>query len=95
MRRVERSLEGDPLIRNCKSDILEWLKGSYPKDDISDAAGRLVVKEILDLRARYPLLEGSRNMRKQVVQNVRNRLILLYPFLERPASSGTGDKVTS
>jgi hypothetical protein len=85
----------DSLLSNCKSDVLEWLKGTYPREDITDLAGRLVVKEVSDLRARYPLLTGSKNLRPQVVQNVKNRLILVYPFLRSPPASTAGDEVTS
>lgn len=92
-RRMDRT--EDSLLNNCKSDVLEWLKGKYPSEEVSDLAGKLVVKEVLDFRARYPLLSGSRNLRMQIVQNVENRLVLVYPFLRPSPAPEAGDRVTS
>ncbi len=80
-RKMEQHSE-DTLIRNCKSDLLEWLKAFFPKPEVSDFCGKLVVKDVLELRARFPLLEGSKNCRAQVVENVKARMKLAYPFLE-------------
>jgi hypothetical protein len=79
-RRIERGIE-DPLIRAVKSDVENELKRVYPDEAITDEAGRLVVKEVVELRARYPGLVRSKNARKQLAQRVMDRLRLLHPFL--------------
>ncbi len=58
-RRLERGIE-DSLIRNVKSDVENELKRTYPNEAITDEAGRLVVKEILEFRRKYPALRRPR-----------------------------------
>jgi hypothetical protein len=79
-RRVERGIE-DPLIIAVKSEVENELKRTFPSEAISDEAGRLVVKEVLEFKARYPGLASSKNVRKQLAENVMNRLVLLHPQL--------------
>jgi hypothetical protein len=79
-RRLERGIE-DPLITAVKSDVENELKRTFPGEAITDEAGRLVVKEVLELRTRFPGLASSKNARKQLVENVINRLWLLHPRL--------------
>jgi len=79
-RRAKLSIE-ENLIVNCKSDVMQQLKSDYPPEDVSDLAGRLVLKEVRELRARYPLLTHSKYARRQVVENVLGRLALVYPSL--------------
>jgi hypothetical protein len=79
-RRIERGIE-DPLVRNVKSDVENELKRAYPSESITDEAGRLVIKEVLEFRARYPGLATSKNLRRQLVENVINRLRFLHPQL--------------
>ncbi len=79
-RRIERGIE-DPLIVGVKSDIENELKRFYPSDAITDEAGRLAIKEVLEFRARYPGLATSKNVRKQLAENAINRLRLLHPQL--------------
>jgi hypothetical protein len=77
---MERGIE-DPLVRAVKSDVENELKRSYPSEAITDEAGKLVVKEVLEFRARYPLLVASKNLRKQLATNVLRRLSILHPQL--------------
>ena len=84
-RRVERGIE-DPLIIAVKSEVENELKRTFPSEAITDEAGRLVVKEILEFKARYPTLASSKNVRKQLTENVINRLRLLHPQL-RPITA--------
>lgn len=79
-RRVERGIE-DPLIRGVKSDIENELKRSYPSEAITDEAGRLAVKEVIEFRSKYPGLATSKNVRRELVRNTMNRLKLLHPQL--------------
>jgi len=79
-RRVERGIE-DPLIISVKSEVENELKRTFPSEAVTDEAGRLVVKEVLEFKARYPGLASSKNVRKQLAENVINRLMLLHPQL--------------
>jgi hypothetical protein len=81
-RRIDRGLE-NPLIRAVKSDVENELKRSYPSEAITDDAGRLAIKEVLEFRARYPLLAASKNLRQQLALNAIRRLTLLHPQLRR------------
>jgi len=81
LRRQMEKTHDDPLIRAVKSDVENELKRSYPSEAVSDEAGRLVEKEVFELRAKYPGLASSKNARGQLVQNVVNRLLLLHPQL--------------
>ena len=79
-RRIERGIE-DPLIMAVKSEVENELKRTFPAEAITDEAGRLVVKEVLEFKARYPGLASSKNVRKQLAENVVNRIGLLHPHL--------------
>ena len=79
-RRVERGIE-DPLIVAVKSEVENELKRTFPSETITDEAGRLSVKEVLEFKVRYPGLATSKNVRKQLAENVINRLKLLHPQL--------------
>jgi hypothetical protein len=69
------------LIIAVKSEVENELKRSFPSEAVTDEAGRLVVKEVLEFKARYPSLASSKNVRKQLAENVINRLRLLHPYL--------------
>ena len=79
-RRVERGIE-DPMVLAVKSEVENELKRTFPSEAITDEAGRLVVKEVLEFNARYPSLAKSKNVRRQLAENVVNRLWLLHPHL--------------
>jgi hypothetical protein len=79
-RRVERGIE-DPLIIAVKSEVENELKRTFPSAAITDEAGRLVVKEVLEFKTRYPALASSKNVKRQLAENVINRLRLLHPQL--------------
>jgi hypothetical protein len=81
-RRIERGIE-DPLTRAVKSDVENELKRTFPGEIITDEAGRLVIKEVMEFRARYPGLATSKNVRRQLAENVMNRLWLRHPQLRR------------
>jgi hypothetical protein len=91
-RRIDSSLEG-PLLRGVKSDVMNELKEYYPAAIVPDFAGKLCIKEVAEFRARYPLLAVSKNVRKQLAQNVIRRMKLLYPSLGR-SNHQEGDMVT-
>ena len=82
-RRMESSLE-DSLLRGVKSDVMQHLKEFYPSEAITDYAGKLCVKETVEFRARYPKLATSKNVRRQLAENVIRRLELLYGQFRRP-----------
>lgn len=82
-RRMDAALE-DPLIRQVKSEVMEWLKEYYPPEAITDYAGKLCVKEVVEFRTNYPKLARSKNLRKQLAIRVVARLRFLYPALRRP-----------
>jgi len=79
-RRTRLGIE-ESLITNCKSDVMQFLKSDYPEEEVSDLAGRLVLKEVKELKARYPMLARSKYARRQVVKNVLGRLVLVHPSL--------------
>ena len=79
-RRVEMGIE-DPLVVAVKSQVENELKRTFPSEAITDEAGRLVAKEVLEFKARYPSLARSKKVRKQLAENVINRLRLLHPHL--------------
>jgi len=79
-RRVERGVE-DNLILSVKSEVENELKRVYPGEAITDEAGRLAIKEVLEFRTRYPRLALSKNLRSQLAQSVINRIRLLHPHL--------------
>jgi hypothetical protein len=81
--RMDRAIE-DSLTRDVKAQVMQDLKAYYPTEAITDYAGRLCIKEVLEFRARYPLLAASKNVRKQLAINVMKRLEFLYPALCRP-----------
>jgi hypothetical protein len=57
------------------------LKIYYPAEVITDFAGKLCIKEVVEFRANFPLLAGSKNVRKQLVLRVMKRLQFVYPCL--------------
>lgn len=79
-RLVERNVE-DTLIVGVKSEVENELKRTFPSEMITDEAGRLAIKEVIEFRAKYPGLASSKNVRKQLAKNVINRLRLLHPQL--------------
>lgn len=81
---VQRWIQGameDPLIRAVKSDVMNELKRCYPSEVITDYAGKLSVKEVLEFRAKYPILATSKNLRRQLAANVVHRIKMLYPSI--------------
>jgi hypothetical protein len=88
-RRIDRGVE-DNLVRSVKSDVENELKRAYPGEAITDEAGRLVFKEVLEFRARYPDLALSKNLHSQLAQNVINRIRLLHPHLRHLTTLPTG-----
>ena len=78
-RKIEGKLE-ENLVREAKSDVMEALKAYYPADSITDEAGRLVVKEVLEFQARYPGLR-PKGLGAAITSNVLARLELRHPQL--------------
>jgi hypothetical protein len=83
-RRIDRGVE-ESLIRGVKSDVENELKRSFPSEAITDEAGRLCLKEVFEFRQRYPGLASSKNVRRQLAENVIARLRFLHPQL-RPVT---------
>lgn len=79
-RKIDRGIE-DPLLRAVKSRVENELKRTYPTEMVTDEAGRLAIKEVFDFHLRYPELASSKNVRRQLANNVMNRLRLLHPQL--------------
>jgi hypothetical protein len=78
---VERP--GDSFVESCKSKLWQELKGAMPPDSVTEEATRLLLKEIAEFRARYPVLTRAKGAGDQLVQNVVNRLALRYPVLRK------------
>jgi hypothetical protein len=91
-RKVERGIE-DSLVVAVKSEVENELKRTFPSEVITDEAGRLVVKEVLEFKARYPGLASSKNVRKQLAENVINRLRLLHPQLRSITALPKGEGI--
>jgi len=72
---VERAK--DPFLESCKSLLWEELKSVMPKDEIIEEATRLLIKEVIEFRAKYPLLLNAKDAKKQLVSNVLERLRLI------------------
>lgn len=79
-RRMERGVE-DGLVVGVKSDVMNWLKDRYPDELVTDEAGRLAIKEVAEFRSRYPSLALSKNLRRQLAENVMERMRMLHPQL--------------
>jgi hypothetical protein len=84
--RIDESIE-DPLLRRVKSDVMNELKRYYPSPEITDCAGKLCIKEVLEFQTRYPKLARSKNARDQLTNNVMKRLELLYAQFSAPGTS--------
>jgi hypothetical protein len=80
-RKIDRAIER-PLIDAIRSDVANSLDCTA-RPDIADQAGRLVLKEVREFRARYPMMGRSKLVRRQLAENVLKRLILLHPHLAR------------
>jgi hypothetical protein len=79
-RRMRLGIE-ESLILNSKSDVMQRLKTDYPSEELFDLAGRLVLREVKELKARYPLLINSKYARQQVVENALAKVALIHPSL--------------
>lgn len=90
-RRIEKSID-DPLVRGVKSELENELKRTYPREMVTDEAGRLAIKEVLEFRTRYPALATSKNVKRQLTLNVMNRLRLLHPQLRAISRLVEGDQ---
>ena len=78
-RKIEGKLE-ENLVREAKSGVMEALKAFYPAESITDEAGRLIVKEVLEFQARYPGLR-PKGLGAAIISNVLARLELRHPQL--------------
>ncbi len=78
----------DNALERSKSDLLQWLKGSTPKADVTEAAARLLAKEFNEFHTRYPGLKATPKIRVQLLSNAKRRLILAFPSVELSNSNG-------
>ena len=85
---IEEAME-DRMTMRVKSLVQDELKRVYPEEAITDYAGRLVVKEVAEFRASFPMLARSKKVQVQLASNVMRRLEMLYPRL-RLARQGVG-----
>jgi hypothetical protein len=69
---VERS--EDVFLESCKSLLWQELKKYMPKDEVVEEATRLLEKEVVEFRAKYPLLINAKDAKRQIVSNVVERL---------------------
>jgi hypothetical protein len=86
---ISRATE-DALTSTAKSRVMEELKRYFPEEAISDEAGRLVLKEVIEFRSRYPGL-NPKGLAYQISENVLNRLRLLHPRLRELTNLPQGD----
>ena len=54
-----------------------------PPDSVAEEATKLLLKEIAEFRARYPVLTRAKGAGNQLVRNVVIRLALRYPTLRK------------
>jgi hypothetical protein len=57
--------------------LWQELKGYAPKDEVVEEATRLLVKEVIEFRTKYPMLVNAKDVKKQLVDNVLKRLKLI------------------
>jgi len=72
---IERS--EDPLLEACKASLWQELKSYMLKDEVVEEATRLLIKEVVEFRVKYPLLVNSKAAKQQLVNNVLKRLKLV------------------
>jgi hypothetical protein len=82
---VERS--EDVFLESCKSLLWQELKSYMPQDEVVEEATRLLVKEVIEFRAKYPLLVNAKDAKRQIVSNVVERLRLITKLRNSPSSS--------
>ncbi len=63
----------------AKKQMLQWLKGFTPSEDITDAAYRLLSREFSEFENRYPNVRINPQIRTQLLNNAEQRLALAYP----------------
>ena len=78
-RKVERGIEMS-LVDRVRSDIMNALDGAE-RPEVTETAGRLILKEFGELQAGYPDFARSKLCRKQIAKRVLARLRLMYPWL--------------
>jgi hypothetical protein len=71
----------DAFVESCRSELWGHLKGVMPPDSVTEEANRLLMKEIIEFRSKYPGLVRAKGVRSQIVTNVVGRLALRYPAL--------------
>ncbi len=69
----------DPFLERCRFELWEELKGPMLRDGVVEEATRLLMKEVLEFRARYPTLTHVRGASRQLVANVVALVKLRYP----------------
>ena len=79
---VERA--SNSFLERCKSLLWGELKGPMLPDGTVEEANRLLVKEVIDFRARYPMLAKSKRAAEQIVENVMGKVRLRYPAYFEP-----------
>ena len=79
-RKMDRQIE-TPLVDAIRSDVANALDGGS-RPEIAEEAGRLVLKEVAEFKARYPEMVSSKLARGQLTENVLARLCLLHPSLK-------------
>ena len=79
-RKMDRQIE-TPLLDAIRSDVANALDGGS-RPEITEEAGRLVLKEVAEFKARYPRMSTSKLARRQLAENVLTRLRLLHPGLD-------------
>lgn len=72
---------GDASLEKAKSELMQWIKGLSPKEEVTDAAAKLLIKEFQGFRARYPGLKIKPAIAGELTENVKRRLKLAYPHL--------------
>jgi hypothetical protein len=78
----------DPFLESCKSLLWEELKSYMPKDEVVEEATRLLVKEVIEFRVKYPLLVNAKVVKQQLVSNVLKRIKLVTKLLNCRHKSG-------
>ena len=72
----------DSFVESCRSELLDWLKEVMPPASVTEEANRMLDREIIEFRGRYPDLVRAKGARSQIVDNVLSRLALRYPALQ-------------
>ncbi|MGP8057015.1 MAG: hypothetical protein ACLP9K_05405 [Nitrososphaerales archaeon] len=75
--------EKDQALAKAKRALLQFLKGFFPREDVTDVAARLLAKAFTEFRMEYPGLKITPRVANELVAITIARLKLFYPRMAR------------